>query len=415
MESSAPSTETTATTGSVAPAEGGFADVSGGMDHPRRSLVEGSAWPVQQLRAGVNQRIVTASSPIPDRSFQPASLDLRLGPVAYRLRCSFLPGTRRVQDVLPAYTMGTLDLTGGAVLDRNRPYLIPLLEELNLPASVRARVNPRSSTGRLDIFTRLITDAGEQFDDVVPGYRGPLYLEVVPRSFTIKVAEGLALSQLRLFTDDPDLDDIQLVDAHKNSPLLYDGGDPIPLQDVRVRHGLFVSVDLSGDMLPGRIVGYRAKKNSRLLDVSASGQYEPHDFWEPVRGEAGGVLVLEPEEFYLLYSKERVRIPRHLAAEMIAFDPSSGELRTHYAGFFDPGFGERPGGDQGAYAVLEVRAHDVPFALAHGQRVSKLAFQRLKEPSSTPYGPEIGSRYNSRTVVLLPRQFSADSEAQPVL
>ncbi len=415
MESSAPSPAASDATGSPRADQGGSPEVPPGTDHLRRSLVEGSAWPSQQLRAAVEQRIVTASSPIPDRSFQPASLDLRLGPIAYRLRCSFLPGTRRVEEVLPAYTMGTLDLTGGAVLDRNRPYLIPLLEELNLPASVRARVNPRSSTGRLDIFTRLITDSGEHFDDVAPGYRGPLYLEVVPRSFTIKVAEGLALSQLRLFTDDPNLDDIQLVDAHRNSPLLYSGSDPVPLQDVRVRHGLFLSVDLSGDMLPGGIAGYRAKKNSRLLDVTAQGEYDPHDFWEPVRSEAGGVLVLEPEEFYLLYSRERVRIPRHLAAEMVAFDPSSGELRTHYAGFFDPGFGERPGGDQGAYAVLEVRAHDVPFALADGQRVSKLAFQRLRDPSSTPYGPEIGSRYNSRTVVLLPRQFSADSEAQPVL
>ncbi|MBI5948769.1 MAG: 2'-deoxycytidine 5'-triphosphate deaminase [Chloroflexi bacterium] len=415
MESSAPSTATSDATDSPPAGAEASQVTQDGTEPTRRSLIEGSAWPAQQLRAAVQQRMLTASSPIPERSFQPASLDLRLGPVAYRLRCSFLPGSRRVADVLPAYAMGTLDLRSGAVLDRNRPYLIPLLEEVNLPPSVRARVNPRSSTGRLDIFARLVTDGGEQFDDVAAGYRGPLYLEVVPRSFTIKVTEGLALSQLRLFTDDPDLDDIQLIDAHKNDPLLYTGADPVPLQDVRVRHGLFLSVDLSGDASPDRIVGYRAKKNSKLLDVSAQGEYDPQDFWEPITSEAGGVLVLEPEEFYLLYSRERVRIPRHLAAEMVAFDPSSGELRTHYAGFFDPGFGERPGAQQGAYAVLEVRAHDVPFAIAHGQRVSKLAFQRLKEPSATPYGPEIGSRYNTGTVVLLPRQFRSGPELQPGL
>jgi dCTP deaminase len=379
------------------------------------SLADGAAWPAQRLKAAVEKRLITASSPIPEASFQPASLDLRLGPVAYRLRCSFLPGARRVEEVLPHYAMGTLDLTEGAVLDRNRPYLVPLLEELNLPPGLSARANPRSSTGRLDIFTRVVTDRGEQFDDVAAGYRGKLYLEVVPRSFTVRVREGLALSQLRLATGNPTLDDTQLVDVHRTSPLLFLGEDAVALQDVRVKHGLFLSIDLSGGSRPNRVVGYRAKKNSRLLDLSAAGEYDPLDFWEPVSSEGSGVLVLEPEEFYLLSSRERVRVPSAFAAEMVPFDASSGELRTHYAGFFDPGFGERPGRQQGAYAVLEVRAHEVPFAIADGQRVCKLAFQRLSEPSTTPYGPSIGSRYGGKSVVLLPRQFQTGSGPQASL
>jgi dCTP deaminase len=311
--------------------------------------------------------------------------------------------------------MDRLDLSDGAVLDTNRPYLIPLQEQLNLPETMFARANPRSSTGRLDIFTRLVTDRSEQFDDVRAGYRGRLYLEVVPRSFAIKVTAGQALCQMRLLTGDPGLTDYEVVDVHRTQPILFGEREPVAGEDLRVREGLFLSVDLSGTAAPGKLVGYRARKNAPLLDLGARDHYDPADFWEPIYSQARNVLVLETEAFYLLHSRERVRIPRGLAADMAAFDASAGELRTHYAGFFDPGFGDRGKAAPGAHAVLEVRAHDVPFAIAHGQRICKLAFQRLREPSSNPYGPAIGSRYNESSLVLLPRQFKGSTGGDQAL
>ncbi|HET7737457.1 MAG TPA: 2'-deoxycytidine 5'-triphosphate deaminase, partial [Tepidiformaceae bacterium] len=370
----------------------------------------------QQLREMVATGVISAPTEIPDAHFQPSSLDLRLGSVAYRLRCSFLPGRERVEDALAAYTMETLDLERGAVLEQNRPYLIPLQEELNLPTGFAARVNPRSSTGRLDIFTRVVTDRSEQFDSVAAAYRGKLYLEVVPRSFTIKVKTGQALCQLRLLDEGVanTLPDAAVIAHHDRTPLLFADRKPLPLDELHLREGLFLSIDLSGRASADGIVGYRARKNSRLLDLAQRDHYPVEDFWEPVRSEGGRIVVLEPEEFYLLYSRERVRIPVSLAAEMVAFDPSAGEVRTHYAGFFDPGFGERSGGLPGAHAVLEVRAHDVPFAIADGQRLCKLAFQELSQLSDRAYGSNIGSRYNENDLILLPRQFqSRTSEQRP--
>ena len=392
------------------------AETADHRSEPRARFLEGYALPVQDLRQAVRSRIITVDTDLPDSSFQPASLDLRLGTVAYRLRCSFLPGPERVEDALRHYAMDRLDLSEGAVLDTNRPYLIPLQEQLSLPETMFARANPRSSTGRLDIFTRLVTDRSEQFDDVRPGYRGRLYLEVVPRSFAIKVTTGQALCQMRLFTGAPGLTDYDVVDVHRTTPILHGEREPIAVDDLRVREGLFLSVDLSGRAAPNQLVGYRARKNAPLLDLAALGQADPAEFWEPIYAESRKVLVLETEAFYLLHSRERVRIPHDLAADMAAFDASAGELRTHYAGFFDPGFGDRGKAAPGAHAVLEVRAHDVPFAVAHGQRICKLAFQRLREPSSNPYGPNIGSRYNESALVLLPRQFKgSEGGAQALL
>ncbi len=374
-------------------------------------LVEGRVLPAQRLRAAVESGVITAADPIPEPSYQPASLDLRLGPTAYRLRCSFLPGRERVLDAVDRYAMDRVDLRQGAVLEQNRAYLIPLLEELTLPAGMSGKVNPRSSTGRLAIFTRVLTDTSERYDDIRAGYVGKLYLEVVPRSFTIKVRQGLALCQLRLFTGPSNLSDASIQNRQKTSPLLWLGERPVPPDELSVDDGLFLSVDLSGADSARRIVGYRAKKNSHLLDLSEKERYEPGEFWEPVHGEAHGAVVLEPEQFYLLYSKERVYVPHDLSAEMVPFEASAGEVRTHYAGFFDPGFGER-GGQRGAHAVLEVRAHDVPFAIADGQRLGKLAFQQLQEPSDRPYGAAIGSRYHEQALVLLPRQFKAPDAGQ---
>jgi dCTP deaminase len=366
--------------------------------------------PRQAIRSLLDRGSILAEGGIPDANLQPASLDLRLGATAYRLRCSFLPGNRTVGDKLHEYQMGEIDLTRGAVLEQNRPYLIPLQESLRLPTGVRARTNPRSSTGRLDVFTRVVTDHGQHFDEIPAGYLGGLYLEVIPRSFTIKVRAGLTLNQMRFISGFPRLDDRALIKAHRADPIIFPGGKVDPGERAWVADGVFLSVDLSGQ--GRRFVGYRAKRSSALLDLERQSAYEVDDFWERVQPNSAGRLILEPEEFYLLVSRERVRVPPHLAAEMAAYDPTSGELRTHYAGFFDPGFGDMSDDEPpGTHAVLEVRAHDVSFALEHGQRLCKLTFERMSAAPDATYGAALGSRYQ-RQYLALGRQFKADKGAQ---
>ena len=364
------------------------------------SVTPGGIYPSQWLQKAIAEGIVGSSKyRIPETSVQPASVDLRLGERAYRLRCSFLPESQTVEEKLNDFTMGEVDLRDGAILERNRPYLIPLIEELHLPADIRARTNPRSSTGRLDIFTRVITDRSHKFDDVAAGYEGRLYLEVVSRSFTIKVQTELSLNQVRLMAGRALRSDEEILQYHRGEPILFSNGMPVPAEKLSLDAGLFLSLDLSGD--EHGAVGYRAKKNSRLLDLSMLGHHDPVDFWEPVYAEPGRRLVLEPEEFYLLLSNEAVSIPPTFAAEMNPYEPTSGELRTHYAGFFDPGFGyAHPGRTQGTRAVLEVRAHDVPFMVEHQQRVCKLGFESMLEPPSILYGQDIGSSYQQQELTL---------------
>jgi dCTP deaminase len=356
--------------------------------------------PAQCLRAAVQARWIDSTSLIfDDASYQPASLDLRLGTTAYRLRCSFLPGNSAVREKLADYAMGEIDLRDGTVLERNQPYLIPLVEELALPEAIRAKANPKSSTGRLDVFTRVISDQSYKFDEIVAGYHGKLFLEIVPRSFAIKLKTGLSLNQLRLLQGDTRFGDRDMQALHKVEPILY-APDGSPEQDLAVSDGVFMSVDLRR-LRQDRVVGYRAKKNSQLLDLTRIRHYDPAEFWEPVYPESKDRIVLDPEEFYLLLSRERVRVPAQLSAEMIAYDPTSGELRTHYAGFFDPGFGvHTPGSPQGTVAALEVRAHDVPFMIEDGQKVSKLAFERMSAIPEILYGSDIGSSYFSQDTML---------------
>lgn len=357
--------------------------------------------PSQYLRRAIDAGVISAGGfTIPKENVQPASLDLRLGEVAYRIRCSFLPGRHSVETRLKDYVIDELDLhREGAVLETNRPYLIPLKERLALPAGVRGKANPKSSTGRLDVFTRVITDGGHRFDEIREGYEGNLYLEVVPLSFAIRVREDLALNQLRLSVGRPELTDAELRSFHREQPLLFDAGEPVSEQDLALSNGLFLSLDLRGDAT-GR-VGYRARDNAPLLDMTRTGAMEPDPYWEPIRGEAGDRVVLTPQRFYLLMSEEAVTIPPTLAAEMMAYDPTSGELRTHYAGFFDPGFGyDESGRFRGSRAALEVRAHDVPFMIEHGQPVCKLTFERMLEEPSTLYGRGIGSSYQQQEETL---------------
>jgi dCTP deaminase len=353
--------------------------------------------PRQLLAMAVSEGVVDAGNykVLPDY-LQPASLDLRLGSVAYRVRCSFLPDDRPVADKLKELTVAELPLDReGAVLETNRPYIIPLIERLNLPPKVRGKANPKSSTGRLDVFTRVITDNSYRFDEIEYGYCGPLYLEVVPLSFAVEVRQLLSLSQLRLAVGRLELDDDSLRRLHDAEGLLYRAGRRLEAAEVAFSNGIFLSLDLQGDA-HGR-VGYRAKKHTPLIEASKVRNHEARDFWDPVYRDNGDRIILDPETFYLLMSEESVHIPPGYAAEMTAYDPTSGELRTHYAGFFDPGFGHDPSGiAQGSRAALEVRAHDVPFMIEHGQRVCKLTFERMLRTPDSLYGSRIGSHYQNQ-------------------
>jgi dCTP deaminase len=357
--------------------------------------------PSQDILALLEAGIINAGEySVPPENIQPASLDLRLGPRAYRIRCSFLPDRELVDDRMKDLVIDELDLRDdGAVLETNRPYLVPLKERLALPAPIRGRANPKSSTGRVDVFTRLITDRGHGFDEVAAGYEGPLYLEVVPLSFPVRAREDLSLNQLRLSIGRTVLSDGEIAELQTTEPLLYRDEAPVPLERLLISDGLFLSLDLSGDE-SGR-VGYQARDTPPLLDLSSERALEPDRYFEPVLREPRGGVVLNPKRFYLLMSNEAVSIHPTLAAEMTAYDPTSGELRTHYAGFFDPGFGFDPSGRfRGSTAALEVRAHDVPFMIENGQRVCKLTFERMRSVPNILYGRGIGSSYQRQQETL---------------
>ena len=337
--------------------------------------------PSQRLREAIAREWIVADPwRIPGESVQPASVDLRLGEHAWALRCSFLPDSdSTVEQKIEDLAFERIDLRDGATLERDRPYLVPLIEELRLPGEIRAKANPKSSTGRLDVFTRVLTDRNHRFDEIAAGYHGKLYLEVVPRTFAIRVKTGLALNQVRLMSADARLSDEELLDAAQRVARCCTWTrSPLPESELSLADGLFLSLDVSGSA--DAIVGYRAKKNSLPIDLTRSGALRWRDYWEPVHPEHGGRIVLEPEVFYLLLSAEGVSIPPSYAAEMLAYDPTAGELRTHYAGFFDPGFGySRDGAAHGSRAALEVRARDVSFMVEHRQPVCKLAFERMAE------------------------------------
>ena len=364
--------------------------------------MEKGVLPSQRLREAISNDWMHAREwRIPAEAVQPASVDLRLGEHAWALRCSFLPDSHStVEEKVEDLAFERIDLRDGATLERDRPYLVPLIERLRLPDQLRAKANPKSSTGRLDVFTRVLTDRSHRFDEIAAGYHGALYLEVVPRTFAIRVRTGLALNQVRLISGDARLSDQQLLALHDESSLLYMDSGPIAGGELSLADGLFLSVDVSGP--PQRIVGYRAKKNSLPIDLARErGALRWQEFWEPVHPEPGGRIVLEPEVFYLLLSAEGVSVPPCYAAEMLAYDPTAGELRTHYAGFFDPGFGySRERDAHGSRAALEVRARDVSFMVEHRQPVCKLAFERMAGEPDVLYGEELGSSYQHQQTML---------------
>jgi dCTP deaminase len=336
---------------------------------------------------------------------QPASLDLRLGEIAFRVRASFLPGPgATVAERIDELKLHEIALSESAVLETGCVYIVPLIESLALPDDIAAAANPKSSTGRLDVFTRVIADETRGFDRISPGYHGPLYAEISPKTFPVLVREGSRLSQIRFRHGNAQLSADALRVLHARERLVDD-------DDADVGEGVAVSVDLQGFPHPypppqagegrvGAIVGYRAKRHTGLIDVDRRAGYDVADFWEPIAARKDESLILDPDEFYILASKEAVQVPPDFAAEMVPFDPLVGEFRVHYAGFFDPGFGYAGAGGRGARAVLEVRSREVPFILEHGQTVGRLVYEAMIERPSSLYGQGIGSNYQAQGLKL---------------
>ncbi|MGZ8321618.1 MAG: 2'-deoxycytidine 5'-triphosphate deaminase [Rhodoplanes sp.] len=336
--------------------------------------------------------IIPAAPIMPDQT-QPASLDLRLGEVAYRVRASFLPGPRAtVANRIDDLKLHAIALRGGAVLETGCVYIVPLMESLALPPDIAGAANPKSSTGRLDVFTRVIADQARAFDHIEAGYHGPLYLEISPRTFPVLVREGSRLSQMRFHRGRAVLFGDALADLHARERLVDEDGADLD-------QGVAVGVDLAG-FGPDGLIGYRAKRHTGVIDVDRRDAYEVGEFWEAIRANRKHTLILDPNEFYILASKQAVQVPPVYAAEMAPFDPLVGEFRVHYAGFFDPGFGYAGAGGRGARAVLEVRSREVPFILEHGQTVGRLVFEHMLARPDKLYGQGIGSNYQAQSLKL---------------
>jgi len=382
--------------------------IFGNTDSPptQRSLRDGSGadsdtvahstgiLPSQELEYLVKAtREIVAVEPIQEDQYQPASLDLRLGPVAYRVRASFLPGKNAtVKQRLEDLAMHEMDISNGGVLERGCVYIVPLLEALSLRSRMSALGNPKSSTGRLDIFTRLISDHGTEFDRVREQYKGPLYAEVSPRTFSILVRKGSKLSQIRIRRGNPPSTDEAMRRLQQEVDLVGS------VDRDEIRNGVPVSVDVRGGS--SGLIGYRAKNHAGLIDVDRVRHYDAHEYWEPVYAPRRGGLVLDPDDFYILASEKPVKVPPTHAAEMIAYDALVGEFRVHYAGFFDPGFGHPAAGGEGARAVLEVRSYELPFLIEHGQVVGRLTYERLTAQPNRLYGSSASSSYQGQGIAL---------------
>lgn len=346
--------------------------------------------PNQQLEQMIATGAITADPAVDPAQIQPASLDLRLGRLAYRVRASFLAGRgAKVADRLAEFEMHRIDLTHGAVLEKGAVYVVPLMEHLALREGISAVANAKSSTGRLDLLTRMITDGGTEFDRVAAGYAGPLFAEICPRSFSVLVRPGMRLNQIRFGSGDAVLSDDDLRALHRITPLV-DG-------DAVIDEGLGFSVDLR--LAGTTLVGYRAKPHTGVIDLDRIGHYAPADFWEEVHSD-NGQIILDPGAFYILVSREAVTIPPDYAAEMAPYLAMVGEFRVHYAGFFDPGFGHDAAGGAGSRGVLEVRCHEAPFVLEHGQVVGRLVYERMAQAPSQLYGAGIASNYQGQGLKL---------------
>ncbi|SLN12584.1 2'-deoxycytidine 5'-triphosphate deaminase [Pseudoruegeria aquimaris] len=346
--------------------------------------------PCQAIEKMIESGTLAATPAILPEQVQPASLDLRLGTVAYRVRASFLAGHgRTVAERLEEFEMHRVDLSGGAVLEKGCVYVVPLMERLALPEGVQAVANAKSSTGRMDLLTRTITDGGVEFDRIAPGYEGPLYAEICPRSFSVLVRPGMRLNQIRFRQGQAVLSDDTLRAIHAEVGLVSG--------EAHIDDGLGFSVDLRPE--GSDLVGYRAKPHTGVVDLDRIGHYDPAEFWEPIHTSEGRII-LDPGAFYILVSREAVHIPPDCAAEMAPYLAMVGEFRVHYAGFFDPGFGHAAAGGAGSRGVLEVRCHEAPFVLEHGQIVGRLVYERMAEVPTQLYGAGIASNYQGQGLKL---------------
>lgn len=358
--------------------------------------------PSQALRDMIARNEITAQISVTPDQIQPSSLDLRLGDRAWRVRASFLPGRgRSVRECLDDFAMHEIPLEEGAVLERGCVYLVPLMEQLALPHGISAIANAKSSTGRLDLFTRLICDNGEEFDRVPAGYTGPLYAEISPRSFSVLVHPGARLNQIRFRAGQAVLSDCELMALHTHETLV-DG-------PAEIHGGIGFSVDLHRGGADA-IVGYRARPHTGLIDLARINHYQVADFWDPIRAPEDRII-LDPGAFYILVSRESVHVPPDHAAEMAPYLAMVGEFRVHYAGFFDPGFGHGAAGGHGARGVLEVRCHEAPFVLEHGQTVGRLVYERMAARPDILYGRDLGSNYQGQGLKL--SKHFADCPAAP--
>ncbi|MFZ1727942.1 MAG: 2'-deoxycytidine 5'-triphosphate deaminase [Albidovulum sp.] len=342
------------------------------------------------IRAMIVAGDISGDAAIEDGQIQPASLDLRLGPLAYRVRASFLAGKgRKVEDRLAEFEMHRIDLSQGAVLEKGCVYVVPLMERLTLPATMSGASSAKSSIGRLDLLTRIITDHGHEFDRIQPGYHGRLYAEICPQSFSVIARAGQMLTQIIFRSGHSFLDDAALRSLHAKTPIVSG--------DAMISDGLGFSVDLRPET--GTLVGYRAKPHTGVVDLAKLGHYDPADFWEEVHTDTGWII-LDPGAFYILVSRESIAIPPDCAAEMAPYLAMAGEFRVHYAGFFDPGFGWAEAGGTGSRGVLEVRCHEAPFVLEHGQVVGRLVYERMLSRPERLYGSGIASNYQGQGLKL---------------
>jgi dCTP deaminase len=359
--------------------------------------------PYQEIKKMLAEGEIKSASPIDEDQIQPASIDLRLGVYAYPVDTSFLPGQnmgvlQKLQQLDNQFENFKIDLQNGAVLEKGRIYLIPLLETIHLKSDIAGFANPKSSTGRLDILTRLITDNGIAFDEVQRGYKGRLYIEVAPKTFSVVVKTGTRLNQLRFSRSKAEEPTRITRDEWQG---LLDNGQIIAQSEKKLSEEkgmLRFTVDLRGEGVEGSVIGYRAKKHSGRIDLERR-DYDPLDFWEPIKFHKNSSLILDPDEFYILMTKESVGVPPGYAAEMVPYDTRAGEFRVHYAGFFDPGFGWNSKAS-GSKAVLEVRSHEVPFLLEHGQTVGWLRYERMAAEPEKLYGKDSHSNYQGQGLKL---------------
>ncbi len=348
--------------------------------------------PSQAIADLISSGVLKLAEPPAENQIQPASIDLRLGPVAYRVRASFLPqpGTR-VQAKLDDLQLHAISLSQGSVLETGCVYIVPLLESLALPEALEASANPKSSTGRLDVFTRVIADGVAAFDKIPAGYHGPLYAEICPQTFPIVVRKGSRLSQIRFRVGAASDSDIQLRELHRRERL-------VSSEDADIADGIALSVDLKGDK--SGLVGYRARRHTGVVDVDKPASCDIAEYWDPIEVNDKHRLILDPDQFYILASKEAVHVPPTHAAEMVPFNPLVGEFRVHYAGFMDPGFGHAAAGGHGSRVVLEVRSHKVPFILEHGQIIGRLIYERMTDTPDIVYGRDLKSNYQGQGLKL---------------